>query len=80
MNTHADRSNLTPLGRVATWVGTKLRARRARRLEEETVACLSTMDSRLRNDIGVAIGKLDDLSSPADAFKPAQHSDGRRQS
>lgn len=79
MNTHADRSNLTPIGRVAAWVGTKLRARRARRLEEETVACLSAMDAKLLNDIGVGIGKFDDLSGELPAVDTSE-SDRRKRS
>jgi hypothetical protein len=38
-------------------------ARRARRLEEETVVCLSAMDSKLLNDIGMDIGTLGDLAN-----------------
>jgi uncharacterized protein YjiS (DUF1127 family) len=87
MNTHADRplarshSNSTPLGRFAVWVAAKLRARRARRLEEETVACLSAMDTRLLNDIGVDIGKLSELPdecrhvSDLNPLPPSQYSD-----
>ena len=92
MNAHTSRpfarphSAQTPLGRVAAWVGRRWRARRARRLEEETVACLSTMDSKLLNDIGVELGKLDELSGErpqvkaADAPRPSRHAIRRRRS
>lgn len=69
MNARAHRpfarrdSSHTPLGRFAAWVNTRWQARRARRLEEETVACLSTMDTKLLNDIGMDIGTLSDLAN-----------------
>jgi hypothetical protein len=81
MNTHAHRplarrqANLTPLGRFAAWVNTRWQARRARRLEEETVACLSTMDVKLLNDIGVDFGKLGDA---ADTPMPRRRASNRR--
>jgi hypothetical protein len=68
MNAHAHRplahtqSRHSPLGRFAAWVNTKWQARRARRLEEETVVYLCTMDSKLLNDIGMDIGTLADLA------------------
>jgi hypothetical protein len=67
MSTHANRptvhhSRLSPFGRVAAWVSTKWRARQAHRLEEETVACLCAMDTKLLNDIGMDIAKLGELS------------------
>jgi hypothetical protein len=68
MNAHAHRplarrpSRHSPLGRLTAWVNTKWLARRARRLEEETVVYLSTMDSKLLNDIGMDIGTLADLA------------------
>jgi hypothetical protein len=74
----------TPLSRVAAWVGRRLRARRARRLEEETVVCLSGMDTKLLNDIGVELGKLDELSGErppvksAGAARPTRHAIRRR--
>lgn len=77
MNAHAHRplarrhSSPKPLGRFATWVNTKWQARRARRLEEETVACLSAMDARLLNDIGVDISKLGELSDEPSNVAPA---------
>lgn len=92
MNAHAHRplarrhSSPKPLGRFATWVNTKWQARRARRLEEETVACLSAMDARLLNDIGVDISKLGDLSdeppcvTPATILPPSQLPSRRRRS
>lgn len=76
----------TPLGRVAAWLGTRLRARRARRLEEEAVACLCAMDSKLLNDIGVQIGQLDKLSgkpphvNAEEAARPTRHAIRRRRS
>lgn len=89
MNAHANRplashhSRLTPLGKLTAWVITKCRARRARRLEEETVACLSAMDSKLLNDIGVDIGKLGELTTQTPdvhAPTPSQHSNRRKRS
>jgi hypothetical protein len=81
MNAHAHRplarrqANATPLGRLASWVNTKWQARRARRIEEETVACLSTMDVKLLNDIGVDFGKLGDA---ADTPTPQRRAVKRR--
>ncbi|WP_162918865.1 hypothetical protein [Taklimakanibacter deserti] len=92
MNAHAHRpltrrpSSPKPLGRFAAWVNTKWRARRARRLEEETMACLSAMDAKLLNDIGMDIGKLGDLAdepapaNPVTAFPPSQHSNRHKRS
>jgi hypothetical protein len=68
MNAHAHRplarrqSRYSPLGRFAAWVNTKRQARRARRLEEETVVYLSAMDTKLLNDIGMDAGTLTDLA------------------
>jgi hypothetical protein len=53
----------SPLGKFADWVNTKWQARRARRLEEETVVYLNAMDSKLLNDIGMDIGTLTDRAS-----------------
>jgi hypothetical protein len=57
MNIHANRHVVAhhsgPFGRVAAWVSARMRARRTRRMEEETVVCLSTIEPRLLNDIGV---------------------------
>lgn len=92
MNAHIGRPFVrqplaqTSLNRVAAWVGRRLRARRARRLEEETVACLSGMDTKLLNDIGVALGKLDELSGErpqvksAETPRPTRHAIRRRRS
>ncbi len=69
MNAHAHRPlarhqpRHSPLGKFADWVNTKWQARRARRLEEETVVYLSAMDTKLLNDIGMDIGTLTDLAS-----------------
>jgi hypothetical protein len=68
MNAHAHRplarrrSRHSPLGRFAAWVNTKWQARRARRLEEQTVVYLSAMDSKLLNDIGMDATTLADLA------------------
>jgi uncharacterized protein YjiS (DUF1127 family) len=91
MNTHANRPrahhpSLSPMGRVAAWVSTKWRARRAHRLEEETVACLSAMDTKLLNDIGMDIGKLGELTrenphvSPVSPLTPSQQRRWRKRS
>jgi hypothetical protein len=64
MNTHTERianarlAGRSPLGRLAAWVNAKRQARRARRIEEETIEFLRAMGPELRNDIGVDIGKL----------------------
>ncbi len=69
MNAHAHRPltrrqpRHSPLGKFADWVNTKWQARRARRLEEETVVYLSAMDTKLLNDIGMDIGTLTDLAN-----------------
>ncbi|MGE0239549.1 MAG: hypothetical protein AB7F09_04735 [Parvibaculaceae bacterium] len=68
MNAHAHRpltrhlSGTKPLGRFAAWVNAKRRARRARRLQEETVVCLSAMDAKLANDIGMDIDRLSEIA------------------
>jgi hypothetical protein len=61
MNAHANHSS-PMLARFATWVNTKWQARRARRLEEETVVYLSAMDAKLMNDIGMDIDRLGELT------------------
>jgi hypothetical protein len=89
MNTHADRplagrhSRLGPLGRFTAWASRRWQSRRARRLEEETVACLSAMDAKLLNDIGVDIGKLGELTTQATDVHtptPLRHSNRRTRS
>jgi uncharacterized protein YjiS (DUF1127 family) len=62
MNAHTDHPNLTSLGRFTAWVNAKWQAHRARRLEEETVVCLSEMDARLINDIGMDVDRLCELA------------------
>ena len=68
MNAHAHRplagrhANPSSLGKLAAWVNARWQARRARRLEEETVVCLSTLDAKLINDIGVDIDRLSELT------------------
>ena len=68
MNAHAHRplvnrrSKPRSLGRFTAWVNARWQARRVRRLEEETVVYLSTMDARLINDIGMDIDRLGELT------------------
>jgi hypothetical protein len=66
MNAHANHSSSTALARLTAWVNARWRARRARRLEEETIVCLSAMDSKLINDIGMGIDRLDELTPRTD--------------
>jgi hypothetical protein len=91
MNTRAHHpllrrhSSPTCMGKFAVWLSRKLQARRDRRLEEETVVCLSAMDTKLVNDIGVDIGKLDELAHEhtkpnAAAVAPTRHPDRRNRS
>jgi hypothetical protein len=92
MNAHAHRPlargqpKHSPLGKFTAWVNTRWQARRARRLEEETVVYLSAMDTKLLNDIGMDIGTLADLASEpasvdaANVVKLAQSSDRRKRS
>lgn len=64
MSPHSDRPiALTSLAKVAAWVGARWQVHRARRQEEETVACLGAMDTKLRDDIGAQISQFDELSS-----------------
>lgn len=64
MSTHAERiaysrlAGRSPLSRFTAWVNAKREARRARRIEEETIEFLRAMGPELRDDIGVDIGKL----------------------
>jgi hypothetical protein len=80
MNTHAHRplsrqqESLSPLGKFTAWVNTKWQAHRARRREEETVACLSGMDIKLLNDIGMDLGKLEELANPPEQTNAAKAS------
>ena len=64
MNIHANRHvvahHSSPFGRIAGWVSARMRARRTRRMEEETIVCLSTIEPKLLNDIGVETGTLHD--------------------
>jgi hypothetical protein len=68
MNAHAHRplvsrrSRPRTLGRFTAWVNARWQARRVRRLEEETVVYLSTMDAKLINDIGMDIDRLSELT------------------
>lgn len=89
MNAHAHRplarqqESLSPLGKFTAWVNTKWQARRARRREEETVACLSAMDMKLLNDIGMDLDKLDELANPpepANAAKASRQANRRKAS
>jgi hypothetical protein len=73
------------LGRLAAWVNAKWRARRARRLEEETVVCLSTMDAKLIHDIGMDVDRLSELTprrrgmtGSGGAARPRHSGGGRR--
>jgi hypothetical protein len=78
MNAHAHRPFVrrqpqhSPLERLATWVNTKWEARRARRLEEETVVYLSAMDTKLLNDIGMDVETLADLTSKPSTAETAK--------
>jgi len=64
MNTHAERiansrlAGRSPFSRFTAWVNAKREARRARRIEEETIEFLWAMAPELRDDIGVDIGKF----------------------
>jgi hypothetical protein len=71
MMTHAKRT--FPLSKLAIWVSTKWRARRARRIEEETLLSLSALEPKLLNDIGLDIGNLSARLARANA---AQLQDG----
>jgi uncharacterized protein YjiS (DUF1127 family) len=78
MNAHAHRplvrrqSRHSPLERFADWVNTKWQARRARRLEEETVVYLSAMDTKLLNDIGMDVGTLANLAGKPSTAETAK--------
>jgi hypothetical protein len=64
MTTHAQRvansrlAGRSPFCRFAAWVNAKREARRARRLEEETIEFLRAIGPELRHDIGVDISKF----------------------
>jgi hypothetical protein len=62
MNIHAEHRHAAqqtgPFGRLAARISAIWQARRARRMEEETVVCLSTIQPRLLNDIGIETGTL----------------------
>lgn len=66
MNTHAQRiansrlAGRSPFRRFTAWVNIKREARRARRIEEETIEFLRAMTPELRDDIGVDIGKFNE--------------------
>ncbi len=86
MNIHAERHLAShrhrPFGRVAAWVGARLRARRARRMEEQTLVCLSTIEPKLLNDIGADMSSLNERNPhvvATNGAEPAEDSDRLRQ-
>jgi hypothetical protein len=86
MNIHANRHVVAhhsgPFGRIAAWVSARMRARRTRRMEEETIVCLSTIEPKLLNDIGVETGNLHERNPHLGVAKPAptiENTDRRRQ-
>ena len=98
MNTHAERvahsrlASRSPFSRLTAWVGAKREARRARRIEEETMEFLRLMTPKLRDDIGVDFGKLAEsretlvdrtphvLAALAVSASPSESSRGREKS
>jgi hypothetical protein len=86
MNIHAEHRHASqqtgPFGRLAARVSAIWQARRARRMEEETVVCLSTIEPRLLHDIGIETGTLYERNPNLGVVKtdmPAEDTDRLRQ-
>jgi len=55
---HSRLASLSPFGRFTAWVNARREARRARRIEEESIEFLRAMGPKLRDDIGIDIKNL----------------------
>ena len=86
MNTHVHSrlASRSPFGRFTAWVNARREARRARRIEEESIEFLRAMGPKLRDDIGVDIENFGGSDRNSHALAPWEvsqspsHSSGRR--